>query len=114
MKADDDTFIMVENLRRLLKKYDPNKPHFFGRCGFMCALLLATMADHGCTGKRFLLHRGNGALELSYNSGGAGYVLSRGALKLLVSLRLGRALLGGWRLETLVYSTGLAGDDIRW
>ena len=30
MKADDDSFVMVENLRRFLAKYDPNVPHFFG------------------------------------------------------------------------------------
>ncbi|EDQ92391.1 uncharacterized protein MONBRDRAFT_22031 [Monosiga brevicollis MX1] len=64
MKADDDTFVVVDNLRQFLAQYDPNKPHFFGH--------------------RFLLHRGQGPqAELSYYSGGAGYVLSRAALKLL-------------------------------
>lgn len=35
-------------------------------------------------GRRFLLHRGDEKIELSYMSGGAGYVLSRAALRLLV------------------------------
>eukprot|EP01147_Barroeca_monosierra_P002973 gene2973-8184_t len=61
--ADDDSYVMVDNLRALLSKYDPEKPHFFGR--------------------RFLLHRGQRDKELSYHSGGAGYVLSRKALKMI-------------------------------
>ena len=30
MKADDDTYVAVDNLREFLSKYDPNEPHFFG------------------------------------------------------------------------------------
>ena len=30
MKADDDTFVVVENLRNLLKDYDTNDPISFG------------------------------------------------------------------------------------
>ena len=44
----------------------------------MCAALYILL------GKRFLLHRGTPKLEHSYYSGGSGYVLSRGALRLLV------------------------------
>eukprot|EP00730_Choanoeca_flexa_P018651 TRINITY_DN9080_c0_g1_i2.p1 TRINITY_DN9080_c0_g1~~TRINITY_DN9080_c0_g1_i2.p1 ORF type:complete len:478 (+),score=104.21 TRINITY_DN9080_c0_g1_i2:124-1557(+) len=79
MKADDDTFVMVDNLRRMLKQYDPNKPHFFG--------------------KQFLLHRGQPKIELRYMSGGAGYVLSRGALKLL-----------GDNAKTALSNNGIAED----
>ena len=30
MKADDDSFVMVDNLRLFLSNYDPEVPHFFG------------------------------------------------------------------------------------
>lgn len=30
IQADDDSFVMVENLRLFLAKYDPEVPHFFG------------------------------------------------------------------------------------
>ncbi|CAJ0929508.1 unnamed protein product, partial [Mesorhabditis belari] len=58
-KADDDTFVVMENLRYLLSGHDPNEPHYIG-CGFK-------------------LHK------YFYNSGGAGYVLSRKALELFVT-----------------------------
>ncbi|XP_028980283.1 glycoprotein-N-acetylgalactosamine 3-beta-galactosyltransferase 1 isoform X2 [Esox lucius] len=56
LKADDDTFVVIENLRHILSKQDPKKPVYFGR--------------------RFapFVHQG-------YMSGGAGYVLSKEALK---------------------------------
>ena len=33
MKADDDTWVFVDNLRSLLSSYDPKKAHFLGRLG---------------------------------------------------------------------------------
>ena len=54
MKADDDTYVIVENLRYFLSQEDTNKPVHFG--------------------KRFRTAKG-------YNSGGAGYVLSKEALR---------------------------------
>ena len=30
MKADDDTFVVVDNLRRMLEKFDPAQPHYLG------------------------------------------------------------------------------------
>ncbi|KAL5961675.1 Glycoprotein-N-acetylgalactosamine 3-beta-galactosyltransferase 1 [Taenia solium] len=59
MKADDDTFVIVENLRFFLSNQDPNIPILMGR-------------------------RFNYSVEGFFPSGGAGYVLSRGALKLIV------------------------------
>ena len=54
MKADDDTYVILENLRYFLSQEDTNKPVHFG--------------------KRFQTYS-------SYNSGGAGYVLSKEALR---------------------------------
>ncbi|XP_005091047.1 glycoprotein-N-acetylgalactosamine 3-beta-galactosyltransferase 1-B-like [Aplysia californica] len=58
-KADDDTYVIVENLRRFLASRDPDEPVYFGY--------------------RFKPYTPQG-----YMSGGAGYVLSREALRRLV------------------------------
>ena len=59
MKVDDDTFVIVENLRHFVRKLDTEEAHFLGR-----------------KFKRFG----------SFNSGGAGYVFSRHALRIFAKL----------------------------
>ncbi|KAM9340575.1 glycoprotein-N-acetylgalactosamine 3-beta-galactosyltransferase 1 [Symphorus nematophorus] len=59
LKADDDTFVVVENLRYILSKYDPEKPLYLGR--------------------RFYPF-----IKQGYMSGGAGYVLSKEAVRRFV------------------------------
>ena len=58
MKADDDTYVVTENLYRFLSKYNASEPYYFGR-----ELVL------------------NG---ITYCSGGGGYIVSRAALKLFI------------------------------
>ena len=55
LKADDDTYVIMENLRYFLSKLNPSDPHYIGRI--------------------FTTYGG-------YNTGGAGYVFSRETLRI--------------------------------
>ena len=60
VKADDDTFIVMENLRHFLSNYYSKEAHYFGR------------------NFKYMTH--------DYNSGGAGYVFSRETLLRFISV----------------------------
>ncbi|KAF6203030.1 hypothetical protein GE061_003443 [Apolygus lucorum] len=71
LKADDDTYVVMENLKLFLNRYNAQDGLYFG-----------------CM---FLRNRdGAGMAPLSYMSGGAGYILSKEALRLLVKDALPR------------------------
>ncbi|KAL4218194.1 C1galt1p [Mactra antiquata] len=59
LKCDDDTYVIVENLKFLLWHYDANKPSYFG-------------------------FHFNKFIDSGYMSGGAGYVISNKGIRLLV------------------------------
>ena len=68
LKADDDTFVIVENLKLLLNSYDTNSPIWLG-----CELKVAEVGPDGLDG---------------YMMGGAGYVLSKEALRRFYEISL--------------------------
>uniref|UniRef100_A0A8R1IC90 N-acetylgalactosaminide beta-1,3-galactosyltransferase n=1 Tax=Caenorhabditis japonica TaxID=281687 RepID=A0A8R1IC90_CAEJA len=73
LKADDDTYVIVENLRAYLSTLNPDEPHYLG-------------------------YQLKPYLKNGYNGGGAGYVLSRAALKIFA--------------EQLYQNSTLCPDDI--
>ena len=70
MKADDDTFVIYENLRFLLEGYSEKEPLIFGH-HFLKTPILGTWES-----PKAVKSTRNG-----YLSGGAGYVISREALR---------------------------------
>ena len=69
LKADDDSFIVMENLRYVLSGQDPDQPVHLGH------KFQITNANLG-------VHQANdSAIKAGYMQGGSGYVLSREALK---------------------------------
>ncbi|XP_023338414.1 glycoprotein-N-acetylgalactosamine 3-beta-galactosyltransferase 1 [Eurytemora carolleeae] len=77
LKADDDSYIVMENLQYFLSSLDSSLPLLAGSL-FMCR----------STVKECLVDE-NHVKDQPYMSGGAGYVLSRTALELFVNVGIG-------------------------
>lgn len=82
MKADDDSYIIMENLRMMLKGYSPSDPVYFG-----CRFRLPGHKDavfYLCVFNYYILL--TSYFEQGYMSGGSGYVLSKEAVLRLVQI----------------------------
>lgn len=77
LKADDDTYVILENLRYFLYAYSTNDPIYFG----------------------YKMSRPDN-LKHGYNSGGAGYVLSQNALHRFAEAMTTRSVNGNCRLNS--------------
>ena len=76
MKVDPDSYLVVENLLEFLADKDPSKPHLFGH------IFRLGKQEYEAEGVAEIL--GAGGRQV-YVSGGAGEVLTRAALRLLVT-----------------------------
>eukprot|EP00055_Hartaetosiga_balthica_P005315 m.15405 g.15405 ORF g.15405 m.15405 type:complete len:611 (+) comp4469_c0_seq2:136-1968(+) len=63
IRGDDDTFLLMDNVREYLEEFNPNEPHFFGRL--------------------FETKKGTAA-GVKFYGGGSGTIVSKGALDKLV------------------------------
>lgn len=80
--TDDDTYVNIGNVEKLLEEYNPSDPICIGICGELNPD--ATDKDGNYTG--FPLHtiRGSGVeLPLKYVGGGAGFILSVKSMKVI-------------------------------
>ncbi|XP_013382730.1 glycoprotein-N-acetylgalactosamine 3-beta-galactosyltransferase 1-like [Lingula anatina] len=73
LKADDDTYVIIDNLRHLLTSYNSDQPWYLGHPIPCCPLPPHPPAE-------------------PYMSGGAGYVISKGALEKFYRVGLGQKL----------------------
>ena len=91
LKADDDTFVIVENLRYMLQNFQPADPIYFG----------SPLKEED-------LKRIKHSKNEKFVSGGAGYVLSRNALTRLVDI----ALKGKSKHGQCHYTKNMGPEDI--
>ena len=75
LKADDDTYVIMENLHSFLQPYSTSDPIYFG-----------------CKFKQ--------QVKMGYMSGGAGYVLSKEALRRFIEYGLTEEAEGGAKCRT--------------
>ena len=75
VKTDPDTFLVVENLKQYMARRDPDVPEFFGH----------RLYEGINPGNPKSFGMGKGRVNVLYNSGGPGQLLSRRALQLLVA-----------------------------
>lgn len=64
LKADDDTYVIVDNVRYFLATKDTNEPSYFGN----------------------MFHIPKSEIKFDYMSGGAGYVINKEALRMFMSV----------------------------
>ena len=95
LKTDDDTFVLVENLRALVASRNPAQPVYFGR---RLKDMVRQPSWKGDVGEWNASHP-------EFPSGGAGYVFSRGALRRL-------ALLGVSRGTGLCTNSDIGDEDV--
>lgn len=82
MFTDDDTFVNLNNIKKLLEDKDPNDLITFGHTGKLHKD--GTDADGVQTGFPLGSIKGDATLPLTYYSGGAGFILSKKSMEKII------------------------------
>ena len=81
LKADDDSYIIIKRLKEVLRRYDPSEAYYLGRAANVTEPYMLEEIKRLKHLYWDILNMTDAALDTKvFNSGGAGYILSRKAV----------------------------------